>query len=350
MKNWQSATVRPTNSVREVLEALDRSGLQIALVLDGVGRLLGTVTDGDIRRGLLKGIDLSAAVEAVMNPRPLIGRSGMTRTELIETLRRHSLHHLPLVDMDGRVVGLESDVDLLEGAERENAVVLMAGGLGQRLRPLTEEVPKPLLPIGNRPLLEISIDRFIMQGFRKFYISVNYLAEQVEAHFGDGGKLGAEIRYLREPRPLGTAGAISLLPERPTQPFIVMNGDLLTTVAFDKMLEFHERHDADITLCVRRYSHQVPYGVAEIVDDQVISIVEKPNQECFISGGIYVLNPNVCDRLNPDQPIDMPDLIRNLIADRRRVTAFPVTEYWIDIGRMEDLERAREQAETQGRG
>jgi NDP-sugar pyrophosphorylase family protein len=271
----------------------------------------------------------------------------MSRSEFLELLRRHGLRHLPLVAADGRLLGLESDVEIYEGAERENWIVLMAGGLGQRLRPLTEDVPKPLLPVGNRPLLEISIDRFIVQGFRKFFISVNYRAELVEAHFGDGGQLGAEIRYLREDRPLGTAGAIGLLPERPSKPFVVMNGDLLTTVQFDRLIEFHEQHEADMTLCVRRYSHQVPYGVAEIRDDRVISITEKPNQECFISGGIYVLSPALFDRLTPHRHLDMPDLIRELIEGGRRVTAFPVTEYWIDIGRIEDLERARQEIEKQ---
>jgi NDP-sugar pyrophosphorylase family protein len=217
----------------------------------------------------------------------------------------------------------------------------MAGGLGQRLRPLTEDIPKPLLPVGDRPLLEIIIDRFLVQGFRKFFISVNYRAELVEAHFGDGGRFGAEIRYLREDAPLGTAGAIGLLPEKPEHPFVIMNGDLLTTVHFDKLIEFHEQHDTDLTLCVRRYSLQIPYGVAELEGNQVVSVVEKPNHECFISGGIYVADPTIFDRLNPPRQVDMPDLMRELIAERRRVTAFPVTDYWIDIGRIEDLERAR---------
>ena len=345
MKNWRSATLGSESSIRQAMEALDRSTLQIALVIDGDDHLKGTVTDGDIRRGLLRGLALETPVTQIMNPRPLVGRQSMTRTESLELLRRHSLHHLPVLDPAGRLIGLESDVQLYEGAEKENWVILMAGGLGQRLRPLTEELPKPLLPVGDRPLLEIIINRFTVQGFRKFFVSVNYRAELVEAHFGDGSKFGAEIRYLREDEPLGTGGAIGLLPERPTLPFVVMNGDLLTTINFEALVDFHQQHEADLTLCVRRYSHQIPYGVAEIKGGEVVSITEKPSHECFISGGIYVLSPGVCDRLSPQRPVDMPDLMRELIAEKRRVTAFPVTEYWIDIGRIEDLERARQEIE-----
>ena len=217
------------------MQIIDRAAIQIALVIDANDHLLGTVTDGDIRRGLLRGLNLDASVKTVLNAKPLTAPQGIGRIELLELLRRHAVRHLPLVDRAGKLVGLESDTELYEGAEKENWVILMAGGLGQRLRPLTEDVPKPLLPVGDRPLLEIIIDRFVVQGFRKFFISVNYRAELVEAHFGDGAKYGVDIRYLHEDEPLGTAGAIGLLPERPTLPFIVMNGDLLTTVNFETL-------------------------------------------------------------------------------------------------------------------
>ncbi|WP_395022102.1 nucleotidyltransferase family protein [Dongia sp.] len=348
MKNWRSAILTNNPTIRQAMQAIDQSSLQIALVVDGNDHLLGTVTDGDIRRGLLRGLDLDSPAAQVMNVKPKVARQGMSRAEFIELLRRYELHHLPLVDETGRLVGLESDVELYEGAEKDNWVVLMAGGLGQRLRPLTEDMPKPLLPVGDRPLLEIIINRFTAQGFRKFFISVNYRADLVEAHFGDGAKFGAEIRYLREDQPLGTGGAVGLLPERPSLPFVVMNGDLLTTINFESLVDFHQQHEADLTLCVRRYSHQIPYGVAEIQGGEVMSIVEKPNHECFISGGIYVLSPAVFDRLQPQRRVDMPDLMRELIAEKRRVTAFPVTEYWIDIGRIEDLERARQEIDLVG--
>lgn len=348
MKNWRSAILTSDRSIRQAMEVLDQSSLQIALVVDPREHLVGTVTDGDIRRGLLRGLNLDSPAGQVMNTKPIVALQGMSRAEFIELLRRHDLHHLPLLDGDGRLVGLESDVELYEGAEKDNWVVLMAGGLGQRLRPLTDATPKPLLPVGDRPLLEIIINRFTAQGFRKFFISVNYRADLVEAHFGDGTKFGAVIRYLREDQPLGTGGAIGLLPERPTASFVVMNGDLLTTINFEALVDFHQQHGADLTLCVRRYSHQIPYGVAEISGSEVVSIVEKPNHECFISGGIYVLSPTVFDRLQPQRRVDMPDLMRELIAEKHRVTAFPVTEYWIDIGRIEDLERAREEIHLVG--
>lgn len=348
MKNWRSATIPAGSSIRQAMETIDRAAIQIALVIDADDHLLGTVTDGDIRRGLLRGSDLGAPIQNVMNGKPLVARQGIPRMELLELLRRHDVRHLPLVDPAGRLVGLEGDTELYEGAEKDNWVVLMAGGLGQRLRPLTEDVPKPLLPVGDRPLLEIIIDRFIVQGFRKFFVSVNYRADLVEAHFGDGARFGAEINYLREESPLGTAGAIGLLPEKPTLPFVVMNGDLITTIRFSDLVDFHQSHDANLTVCVRRYSHQIPYGVAEIQGDQVVTITEKPNHECFISGGIYVLNPTLFEQLTPPRRVDMPDLMREMIAAGQRVSAFPVTEYWIDIGRIEDLERARHEIDQAG--
>jgi dTDP-glucose pyrophosphorylase len=341
LKNWRSTLITASDSIRRAIETIDASGQKIALVVDTEDRLVGTVTDGDIRRGLLRGLDLTRPVSEVMNPKPLTAAASMPRGKRLELMRRRELSHLPVLDAAGKLVNLESDIELIEAGERPNWVVLMAGGLGQRLRPLTENLPKPLLPVGDRPLLEIIMERFVAQGFRKFYIAVNYRAEMVEAHFGDGSAFGAEIRYLREMEPLGTAGALGLIEERPDDPMVVMNGDLLTTVNFAQLADFHLQHDADLTLCVRRYVHQIPYGVAEVRDNRVVSIVEKPSHECFISGGIYVVSPAVHDRLRPARRLDMPDLMARLIAEQRRVTAYPVTEYWIDIGRIEDLERAR---------
>jgi dTDP-glucose pyrophosphorylase len=341
VKNWRSTVVAPGDSIRRAIEVIDSSGLQIALVVDAEGRLVATVTDGDIRRGLLRGVDLAQPVMQVANTHPLSAPAETSRHELLELMRRRDVSHLPLVDAAGRLVALEADTELYEEAEKPNWVLLMAGGLGQRLRPLTEDMPKPLLPVGDRPLLEIIVDRFVSQGFRKFFIAVNYRADMVEAHFGDGLRFGAEIQYLRETEPLGTAGALGLIPERPSAPVIVMNGDLLTTINFARIEEFHSQHEADLTLCVRRYTHQIPYGVAEVRGHEVVAIAEKPTHECFISGGIYVVSPAVYDMLRPVRRLDMPELMTHLIAEKRRVTAFPVSEYWIDIGRIEDLERAR---------
>jgi dTDP-glucose pyrophosphorylase len=328
------------------MSVLDRSGLQIVLVVDQADHLLGTVTDGDIRRGLLRDLSQSAAVDNVMNRSPLTAPAGLSRHELIETLRQHEVHHVPIVDATGRVVGLEAETELYEGAERDNWVVLMAGGLGQRLRPLTDNVPKPLLAVGDRPLLEIIIDGFVRQGFRRFFVSVNYRADMVKSHFGDGSRIGCDIRYLEEMEPLGTAGAIGLLNEVPDKPFVVMNGDLLTTINFDNLIDFHEAHKADLTVGVRRYSHQIPYGVTNIQDHRILDVVEKPVHECFISAGVYVLSPRMLTQLRPPRRVDMPDLVREMIASGGQVSAFPITEYWIDIGRVEDLERARQEFST----
>lgn len=340
MNDFTKILVAPNLSIRETIGIIDSSAMQIALVVDKDKHLMGTVTDGDIRRGILNGISLDEAIETVMNRRPITCSGNDPRDTILARMRAKRLRHVPVVDADGRLTGLETLEEYLASRERPNAVVLMAGGLGTRLRPLTENCPKPMLKVGNKPLLETILENFIEYGFKRFHISVNYMADVVKSHFGDGSRWGAEISYLQEDQRLGTAGALSLLPEKPEAPFFVMNGDLLTKVNFGQLLDFHTGHHAQATMCVREYDFQVPYGVVRIDGHRIVGIDEKPVQKFFVNAGIYVLNPDTLALIPKNTFFDMPTLFEKLIESDRETSVFPVREYWLDIGHLEDFQRA----------
>lgn len=331
--------VGPATSIKRAIEVLGETSLQIALVADAEGRLLGTVTDGDVRRGILRGTSIEAPVETIMNASPTAVPAGTSRERVRALMQAKAIHHVPVVD-GGTIVGLEVIDTLLLTPEYDNWVVLMAGGLGSRLRPLTETVPKPMLRIGDKPILETLIESFRGVGFRRFFISVNYLGETIEQYFGDGARLDVEIRYLREEQSLGTAGALALLPDAPTEPLFVMNGDILSRVDLEAMLRFHVEQGVPATLGVRQYDFTVPFGVARIEGHRLAGLDEKPVQKFFINAGIYVLEPDTVARVPAGQRFDMTTLLDGLVADRRLPAVFPIREYWIDVGRFEDLQRA----------
>lgn len=340
MRAWKSILVTATTSIRDAVRTIDASSLQIVLVVGENNFLLGTVTDGDIRRGILQGIALDSAVELIMNAKPTVARMDDGRDSILQVMRRKQLHHIPLIDAQGRVTGLETLEELVAPRLRENCVVLMAGGLGSRLSPLTDQCPKPMLKVGGKPLLETILENFIDYGFNRFYISVNYMAEMVTSYFGNGARWGVEIRYLQEDKKLGTAGALSLLPDRPNESFLVMNGDLLTKVNMHHLLDFHTNRGASGTMCVREYDFQVPYGVVQIEDQRITRIDEKPIQKFFVNAGIYVLEPHVLDLIPPGQYFDMPTLFERMIEKEKDTTVFPIREYWLDIGQRADYDRA----------
>lgn len=339
MSLWRDSLTNPGDTVRETIRRIDGSSTQIALVVDPEGRLLGTITDGDIRRGLLKGVSLDNPASAIMNGAPTCAHPDEGREAILARMKARSLHQIPVVDAERRVVGL-AVLDELLTAKRDNWVVLMAGGRGTRLRPLTDETPKPLLRIGTKPILETILESFIEQGFNRFFLAVNYRADMVHSHFGDGSRWGVEIGYLSEQTPLGTAGALSLLPARPTSPLLVMNADLLTRVGFGHMLDFHRAQGAVATMGVREYDFQVPFGVVKIKGQSILSIEEKPTHRFFVNAGIYVLAPDALALVPQGRHFDMPDLFEALIAAGRETAVFPIREYWIDIGRIDDFEKA----------
>lgn len=341
MNAWKEILVLPGTSIREAIRVLDKSAKQIVLVVDGNNRLLGTVTDGDIRRGVLRGLLLDDSVQKIMNLHPTTAKVNETRANILVLMKSKSLHQIPIIDDDGCVVGIEILDELIQTLQRDNAVVLMAGGLGSRLGPLTNDCPKPLLKVGSKPILEIILENFIEYGFHKFYISVNYKAEMIEEYFGNGSQWGVNISYLRENERLGTAGALSQLPVKFLKPLVVMNADLLTKVNFQQLLNFHSEHRAKATMCIRDYDFQVPYGIAKIEKYRLIGIEEKPVHRFFVSAGIYVLEPKVLELIPSNTFFDMPNLFEELIKQNDEVVVFPIREYWLDIGRIDDLEKAK---------
>lgn len=340
MSAWKEILVPPETSIRDAILVLDKSSKQIVLVVDGNHRLLGTVTDGDIRRSILKGMSLDDSIQGIMNPDPTVAVMDEGREIILAAMQSNGLHHIPLVDENRRVIGLETLDELIQPRARENWVVLMAGGLGSRLRPLTDECPKPMLKVGNKPLLETILENFIAYGFHKFYISVNYMADVVKSYFGDGSRWGVDICYLHEDQRLGTAGALSMLPKKPAESLLVMNGDLLTKVNFKQLLDFHSGHQAQATMCVREYDFQVPYGVVKIDGHRIISIDEKPIQRFFVNAGIYVLEPDVLNLISSNAYFDMPTLFEQLIGSKKETAVFPIREYWLDVGQLADYDRA----------
>lgn len=340
MSTWRRALVRPATAIRDVLRAIEETELKIALVTDEEGVLKGTVTDGDVRRALLNGKDLDSTARSVMNPDPITAAASTPRDELLTLMRARRIQQIPLVDESGRVEGLEVLSEVVAPKKRDNPVILMAGGLGTRLRPLTDDCPKPLLEVADKPILETILSSFIDHGFGNFYISVNYRADMIKEYFGDGAEWNVLIRYLEEEKRMGTAGPITLLDERPSKPFIVMNGDLLTKLNFSNLIEFHEGHQEVGTMCVCEHEMQVPYGVIQTEAHRIASIKEKPVQRYFVNAGIYVLDPEVIDFIPRDSFVDMPDVFEDLIDRGYQTSAFLIREFWQDVGRPEDYHEA----------
>jgi UDP-hydrolysing UDP-N-acetyl-D-glucosamine 2-epimerase len=340
MSGFTSLLLSPGANVREAIEVVDAGNRRTALIVDHHFRLIGIVRDADIRRGLLNGITLEDPASRIMKTEPITARPGMSRQALLSIMQSRPTDMLPIVDDAGRLVGAEFLMDMLTTAERPNDVVLMAGGFGRRLGVLTRDCPKPLLNIGPKPMLETIVESFAEQGFRRFWISVNYLADMIEQHFGDGRRWGVEINYLREDRPLGTAGALSLLPVRPQHPLVLMNGDILTKVRFDELLEFHGEGGGVATMCVREHEVTIPYGVVETADGYLQRIHEKPKQTSFVNAGIYALNPEFVSYVPGNERSDMPTLLEAEMARGRKVSLFPIREYWMDIGHLDDFEKA----------
>jgi dTDP-glucose pyrophosphorylase/CBS domain-containing protein len=333
-------------SIHQAVAQMDISRLGIVLVVDEEHRLLGTVTDGDVRRSILANISLDKPVRVLLlskagSPyaRPITAPADADQSTMLQILRQHRILHLPLVDLDQRVVALVSLSEFVSQQVPMPHAVIMAGGTGSRLRPLTDDLPKPMLPLGDRPLMELIIRQLQQVGIRHVNLTTHYKKDAIAQYFGDGQDFGVEIQYMEEDQPLGTAGALSRL-DGLAGPLLVINGDILTRVDFRAMLDFHREHHADMTIGVRYHEVPIPYGVVEVEGVVVTAISEKPVMRYLISAGIYLLEPEVRRYIPTDRPYDMPDLIARLVVDGGRVVSFPVREYWLDIGRVEDYQKA----------
>ena len=342
MKNIDKIKLHPTSSIKEAMKAIDEGAMKIAVVVDDDFKLVGVLTDGDIRRALLNDFSLNDEIKDIIQKNPVVCFVNDSKDEILAKSLGKKIYHMPILDAQGRVVGVEDIDSLLETKKRTNKVVLMVGGLGSRLRPLTENTPKPMLKVGNKPILETIINNFKQYGFKDIILSVNYKADIVKSYFGDGSKFGVSIEYIQEDKRMGTAGALSLMRDKFSEPFFVMNGDLLTNVNFEHFLNFHIENASVATMAVREYEYQVPYGVVNQDDGKITSIVEKPKQRYYVNAGIYILEPSVMEFIKDDMFYDMPTLFDDLISKNREPISFPVHEYWLDIGQINELKQARD--------
>lgn len=341
-------SVSRTDTVQKAIETMDRCAKGIVLVVNPDRTLLGTITDGDVRRAILEGLELTDSVDSLLRrkqgspyPTPITARKGVASRELLKIMQRHRIRHLPLVDGGNRVLDLVT-MDMLLPEEMDHIrAVVMAGGVGQRLRPLTQDLPKPMLPVGDRPLLEHIVDKIRDSGIRNITITTHYLPEKIRQHFGDGSRHDVNIEYIDEQMPLGTAGALSLM-KKADGPILVINGDVLTNLNYRAMYAFHHEHRPSVTIAVRQYEMYVPYGVVECRDMKVTEVKEKPTYSLFVNAGIYIIEPDAMDLVPSERRFDITDLFAAVSRSRLWMAAFPIREYWIDIGRIEDYQKANE--------
>lgn len=339
MKNIDKIKLKINSSLKHALKVITEGAMQIALVVDNKNRLIGTLTDGDIRRGLLKGMEMNSSIKSIMFKKPTTVNANDTKKKILKIALSKKIHQIPVVDKRRIVKGIYVIDELIRPKKRTNKVILMAGGRGSRLKPITNNMPKPMLKVGSKPVLHTIVENFVACGYQDIIMCLNYGSKIIQDYFDDGSKFDANITYIVEKKKMGTAGALGLLNEKPFEPFFVMNGDLLTNLDFDKMLDFHIDTKSLATMCVREYITEVPYGVVKQDKGNIISVEEKPIRNFFMNAGIYILDPD-CLNFIPNKFYDMPSLFQKMISKKKKVTSFPLQEYWLDIGRFADLEKA----------
>lgn len=339
-ERWRQTLIPASSTLQEAIGNLTKSGLQIVLVVAEDGSLFGTITDGDIRRGLLRGLALSSPVSDVCKKGPLVVPPQLGREAVLQIMRANNFGAVPVVDSMRRIVGLHMLNELLTPRRRSNLMVIMAGGKGTRLLPHTQDCPKPLLPVNGKPMLEHILERARSQGFHQFIIAIHYLGHMIEEYFGNGERWNVEIEYLREHSPMGTAGAVGLLDPRPEEAFVVTNGDVLTDIHYAELLDFHVHNGAAATMAVRLHEWQHPFGVVRTRGVEIIGFEEKPISRSHINAGIYALDPEVLDALPSGEGCDMPTLFCRLQERSARTIVYPMHEPWLDVGRPGDYEAA----------
>ena len=340
-QEWRATLVPLGSTIQQAIYSLEASSMQIVLAVSEGNRLAGTLTDGDIRRGFLKGLKLESIIDDVIHRNPLAVPPAISRDLVLQIMQINKIHQLPIVDQEGTVVGLHVWDDIVAPKAIENMMLIMAGGKGTRLRPHTENCPKPMLEVGGKPMLQHIIEKATSDGFKNFVISLHYLGHMVEEHFGDGSDYGVRIEYLREDAPLGTAGCLSLLSKIPELPFIVTNGDVLTDIHYNEFLDFHNRHDASATMAVRQHEIQNQFGVVRTRGVEIEGFEEKPVYRSHVNAGIYVLDPCALKYLKHQQHCDMPTLFERIKQNAGRTIVYPMHEPWLDVGRPTDLALAR---------
>ena len=345
MKNINKIKLTINATIKEVLQIIDTGAIKFAIVVDDDNKLLGTITDGDIRRAILNGKNLEDSIENIYFKKPRVVHVDTTTEEIINICTTHKIYQIPVVDSKNRVVGIKMLSEILKPKEYKNKVVLMVGGLGTRLRPLTDTTPKPMLRVGGKPILQTIVEKFVSYGFVNIIMCTGYKSNIIKKFFKDGSQFGAKIEYIVEDKRMGTAGALTLLQDeqKSKEPFFVMNGDLLTNVNFENMLDFHTAQKAKATMCVREYDVQIPYGVVDVKNSKITSIIEKPVHKFFVNAGIYMLDISCVELIPKNEFYDMPTLFEKLITINKKAISFPLREYWLDIGRMDEFKQANEE-------
>lgn len=341
MHPLQKYLVSPSATILDVLSCIDHNTSGIAMVMEADAKLIGTITDGDIRRALLAGKELSSPIKDFIRHNFHAVGPFASRVEVLDLMRASDIKQIPIVDAEGKLLGLHVMREIIGAVERPNWAVIMSGGRGERLRPLTDLVPKPMLRVAGRPILERIVLHLVGHGIREIFLSVNYLGMVIEKYFGDGSSFGCNIRYLQEDQPLGTGGALSLLPEKPSTPILVMNGDLVTQANIGEMLQMHTQGEHDIMVGAQEYLHTVPYGCLKVSEGYIISLEEKPVITRLINTGIYTLSPHVIERVPQNRAFPITELIENSITLGERVGVFRLTDDWVDVGQRDQLESAR---------
>ena len=340
-KDLSRILINPDDTLEEAIQALNSGGMRIVIVIDQNSKLLGIITDGDIRAALLEHKDMHTKAKEFMNSKPYLATQEESKEFILEKMHEKNILAVPIIDSKGRIKALETIHETIKTPTIENPVILMAGGYGKRLHPLTHETPKPLLKVGSEPILETIIKQLADFGFYNFFISTHYKSKMISDYFKDGSKLNVKIDYIHEKEPMGTAGTLTLLPEEFSKlPIILMNGDLATELDFKSLLRNHNESNSSITICVVEYDFQVPYGVIEMKKSKVKDIVEKPTHKFFVNAGIYIINPEVIAEFKDPSYLDMTDLLKDRIEKGNGINIFPLFEKWIDIGRITELNKA----------
>ena len=340
VQDWRQGLLPSNATIRRAIQNLNETSFRIVLIATEAGVIEGTLSDGDIRRGILKGLDLNSPITSIINRKALVVPQDMKRELVMQLMLANQIQQIPIVDDQHHIVGLHLWDELTLPPKRPNIMVIMAGGMGTRLLPYTETCPKPMLHVADKPMLEHIIERAKLEGFNHFVIAIHYLGEMIESYFGDGKSLGVIIDYLREKKPLGTAGALSLLDPIPEAPFIVTNGDVITDIRYGEMLDFHTRHGAASTMAVRVHEWQHPFGVVQTNGVEIVGFEEKPIARSHINAGIYVLDPVALSALTAHEHCDMPTLFERIQNKNQRTVAYPMHEPWLDVGRPDDLVQA----------
>ena len=338
-KIWRQAVLPPTASIEEAIESLNKTSLKIVLIVNLDQSFMGTVSDGDIRRAMLRGKTLQTSVDQIANIECFKVTDNFDINTLPSIMRSNQIFQIPIVNANDELVGLHVWDEFSDVSELENVFIVMAGGQGERLRPFTENCPKPLVPVAGRPIIEHIIEHAKREGFRNFIFSINYLGHMIREHFGDGHQFGVSIEYIEEDEPMGTAGSLSLIKNLPKAPFIVSNGDVLTDSKYIQLLDFHKFHQADATMAVKLHEWQNPFGVVTTDGFEIKGFEEKPIYKSYVNAGIYVLNPDVLNVLEHGASCNMPDLFEFLRCNSNKTIAYPMHEPWLDVGRPEDLHK-----------